>query len=77
LALAASENHDCVVLGAFGCGAFSNPPEHVAEIFKNAIEKNFKNVFKIIAFPIIFNEDNLKAFEKVFNMTAITVKDLK
>lgn len=73
LALAASEKHDCVVLGAFGCGAFNNPPLHIAEIFKNVIEKHFQNVFNIIAFSIIFSEENLKAFENVFNIRAGTV----
>lgn len=66
LALAAFKNHDCVVLGAFGCGAFNNPPLHVAELFKYVILKYFQNIFEIVAFAIILNIENLNSFEKVF-----------
>jgi hypothetical protein len=33
LRIAGKYNHDCLVLGAFGCGAFANPPNHMAELF--------------------------------------------
>jgi uncharacterized protein (TIGR02452 family) len=32
LDMAASHGHDAVVLGALGCGAFGNPPRHIAEV---------------------------------------------
>jgi hypothetical protein len=35
--IAALNNHDTLVLGAFGCGAFSNPPDEVVRIFLHAI----------------------------------------
>ena len=33
LRIALINGHTCVLLGAFGCGAFSNPPHHMAELF--------------------------------------------
>ncbi|NDW12020.1 TIGR02452 family protein [Bacteroides sp. 214] len=47
-------NHDCLVLSAFGCGAFKNPPHHVAKLFKQVFkEDEFKNRFKLVVFAII------------------------
>jgi uncharacterized protein (TIGR02452 family) len=59
LRIAYNHNHDCVVLGAFGCGAFQNPPNHVAKLFKEVFrEKEFKNRFKIIVFAILDDHNN-------------------
>lgn len=42
-----------LVLGALGCGAFANPPKHVAEIFKEILaEPEFCNQFEQIVFAI-------------------------
>ncbi|MDL2323142.1 TIGR02452 family protein [Bacteroidales bacterium OttesenSCG-928-A17] len=47
-------NHDCLVLSAFGCGAFKNPPHHVAKLFKQVFkEDEFKNRFKLVVFAIL------------------------
>lgn len=64
---------DALVLGAFGCGAFKNPPEEVATIFKDVLaEEEFKDRFKIVTFSIIEDHNsggvNLKAFRKVFGL---------
>ena len=46
--------HDSIVLGAFGCGAFHNPPKHIARLFHEVIdEKEFKDKYKLIAFAIL------------------------
>lgn len=68
--------HNAIVLGAFGCGAFQNPPKHIARLFKQVInESEFKNKFKKIVFAVIedhnssgaINPDgNLQAFINVF-----------
>ena len=51
---AARDNHvDVIVLGAFGCGAFRNPPLIVAEAFKKVIlEEDYLSCFKKIVFAI-------------------------
>jgi uncharacterized protein (TIGR02452 family) len=42
-----------LVLGAFGCGAFANPPKHIAELFRETLaEPEFKGCFQHIAFAI-------------------------
>ncbi|CAF1459212.1 unnamed protein product [Adineta steineri] len=51
-AIAYHQKHDCLVLSALGCGAFKNPPKHVALIFKSVIEQ-FAGFFKSIHFAII------------------------
>lgn len=59
--------HDSLVLGAFGCGAFKNPPEQVAEIFREIIEE-YMGYFKRIVFAILdFGKSkNHMIFEKEF-----------
>ncbi len=50
--------HTTIILGAFGCGAYSNPPEHIAELFHQVFEEDeFKNKYKKIVFAI-FDDAN-------------------
>jgi len=43
-----------VVLSALGCGAFANPPRHVAELFAEVIEQGgFRHAYRHILFAII------------------------
>ena len=44
--------HDSIVLGAFGCGAYGNPPNHIAQLFKEVITGDFKGCFSHILFAI-------------------------
>ncbi|CAF0757815.1 unnamed protein product [Adineta steineri] len=46
------QKHDCLVLSAIGCGAFKNPPEHVALLFKSVILQ-YAGYFDTIYFAII------------------------
>ena len=46
--------HDSLVLSALGCGAFSNPPAHIAKLFHQIIEEpEFKNKYRLIDFAIL------------------------
>jgi uncharacterized protein (TIGR02452 family) len=54
-------NHDCLVLSAFGCGAFCNPPKHVAKLFKEVLqEKEFASRFKMIVYSILDDHNSWK-----------------
>ena len=46
--------HDSLVLGALGCGAFRNPPRHVARLFHDVMDElEFKNKYRRIVFAIL------------------------
>ena len=61
LRIALINKHDCFVLGAWGCGAFKNPPKHIASLFHTVIkEEEFKSRFKNITFAIIEDYNSLK-----------------
>lgn len=54
--LGVKHNHDSLVLGALGCGAFHNPPREVASFFKDAI-RDYGQYFKGIVFAV--KSDNI------------------
>ena len=66
---------DVLILGAFGCGAFKNPPDIVANAFYEVIvENDYDKSFREIVFAIKSSNDNdpfepcpnILAFESVF-----------
>ena len=62
-----SKNVRHVVFGAFGCGAFANPPQQVATLYKECIML-YKDKFDVIAFPIYYagnGESNYPVFRKI------------
>jgi uncharacterized protein (TIGR02452 family) len=62
LRISGKYKHDCLVLGAFGCGAFANPPNHIAVLFKKVFEEDeFKNKFKTVVFAIYEDHNSRKA----------------
>ena len=65
--IALYNNHDSLVLGALGCGAWNNPPEDVIEIYKDVIKK-WDGVFKTIVFAIleIDNKDYIVKNKSMF-----------
>lgn len=73
-------NHDTIIFGAMGCGAWQNPTKHVAEIFKEVLQIYDGTVlnfyFAIMSTTndnyIVRNRDNKKKksveiFSEVFN----------
>lgn len=67
LDVAVMENVETIVLGAFGCGAFSNNPEVVALAASNVV-KEYLKAFKNIEFAVYCSprdEKNYIIFERV------------
>lgn len=63
LAVAKKENIQVLILWAFGCGAFENPPEIVAKLFKEEL-KNYD--FEIAEFPVFCREDSPNSNYQIF-----------
>lgn len=64
--------HDSLVLGAFGCGAFHNPPLEMAQLFKEVmLEDEFRDRYRLIVFPIFSDHNdrsnNLESFQAVLS----------
>jgi uncharacterized protein (TIGR02452 family) len=68
--IALAQGHDAVVLSAIGCGAFRNPPSHMAELFAQVLEEGWGKSFRRVRFAIIDDhnargEGNLRPFQRV------------
>ena len=60
--------NEVVILGAFGCGAFCNPPEIVAKACRKLFYE-YANYFETIEFAVYCppeNDTNYQAFQKAF-----------
>lgn len=57
LDIALTSNEEVLILGAFGCGAFQNPPNIVAEAMAGVI-KDYLYCFRAIEFAIYCTPDN-------------------
>lgn len=65
--VAAHEGNEVLILGAFGCGAFRNPPEIVAKVFYNVMQ-DYINYFNVIEYAVYHTEreiENYEAFKKI------------
>ncbi|HCA53860.1 MAG TPA: TIGR02452 family protein [Ruminococcaceae bacterium] len=69
LDIAVSEGEDVIILGAFGCGAFRNPPDIVAQAYREVID-DYKYDFKTIEFAVYCppqqGSSNYHAFQRAF-----------
>ena len=71
LHVAALNSVDILITGAFGCGAFKNNPELVAEAWKEAL-KDYRQFFDYVIFAVYFREheiNNFKAFNDRFSLS--------
>ena len=70
LHIAAFNGVDILITGAFGCGAFKNNPELVAEAWKEAL-KDYQQKFDHVIFAVYFRKheiNNFSAFNDKFNL---------
>jgi len=68
LRIAGKYNHNALVLSALGCGAFCNPPEHIAMLFKEVFaEKEFSGRFALVVFAIISDHNSNRAHNPIGN----------
>ncbi|MCD8023296.1 MAG: TIGR02452 family protein, partial [Lachnospiraceae bacterium] len=68
LDLAKANGNETIVLGAFGCGAFQNPPEVVAAGICKAVQQHRRD-FRTIEFAVFCgsrDSANYEAFRRVF-----------
>ncbi|UJR23370.1 hypothetical protein I4U23_026379 [Adineta vaga] len=86
LKIALDNNHDIVILSALGCGAFRNPPKHIAKLFQEVIYSKYSHAFKCIIFAIIEDHNsskvhnpngNIVPFARVFNVPILTIHNLE
>ena len=65
--VSAENDVDVLVLGAFGCGVFHNPPELMAETFRALIKEKYSRFFKKICFPLKRNgvSRNFEVFSQI------------
>ena len=48
------ERCSAIILGAFGCGAFANPPDAVAKLFAECLSSDeFRGAFATVVFAIL------------------------
>lgn len=60
--IAKKNNIKTLILGAFGCGVFSQEPKEVAELFKKELENKY---FNKVIYAIMPDKENLNF--KIFN----------
>ena len=63
LDIAVSEGEDVIILGAFGCGAFRNPPQIVAQVFAEVMQ-DFLCHFETIEYAVFHTQRETANFDE-------------
>lgn len=75
LRLGLINSHDALVLGAWGCGIFHNPPRDIARLFKEVfLEEEFFNKYKKVVFAIL--DDSISLSRKKDDGNLLPFKEL-
>jgi uncharacterized protein (TIGR02452 family) len=69
LTIAANAGYTVLVLGAFGCGAFLNPPEKIARWYKELFDTEFQGLFKSVRFSILGEQGKARLNFEIFSET--------
>jgi len=72
--VAAMEGNEVLILGAFGCGAFRNPPDIVADVFR-VVTLEYCKKFETIEYAVFHTDrekDNYRAFQMAFREERIS-----
>lgn len=59
--IAVANGNEALILGAFGCGAFKNPPIVVAKVFAEQLQA-FRGYFKAIEFSVFHTEREVQNY---------------
>jgi uncharacterized protein (TIGR02452 family) len=72
LNILAAHGHENIILGAWGCGAFGNDPEMVADVFKLALEKI--PAFQHVCFPVYDTREPPVLYNTFYSVLQTTSK---
>ena len=67
LEIASAKGNEVVILGAFGCGAFRNPPSIVAQAMKTVVQE-YRMKFETVEFAVYCStrdDFNYRVFQQV------------
>ncbi len=68
LRIGIKHHHDSLVMEAFGCSSFRNPPKHIAKLFHEILdESEFKNKFRLISFAILEDHNSFRRHNREGN----------
>ena len=74
LAVAQAHGHGSLILGAWGCGAFGNNGNLVADLFHKALTQDFAGAFEEVTFAIVDTSPEgrfIRPFSRRFSLEAI------
>jgi uncharacterized protein (TIGR02452 family) len=69
LSMAADNNVENLILGAWGCGVFKNDPKVISRLFREVIETRFSGYFKNIVFAVINDHNSVDNNYNIFKDT--------